>query len=415
MTGELEKEQAMLLQLRESLKVYHSLKKKYEELMAEVHQLEAEKSNLAEQLKKATADPSTGCSAVIKRKLEKVELSLSRARRETLSHRQKYKLAEEQAKKCHMLERRISELKKAKITLVKKQKEAAARYKETTEAKTKELLTLKRKEKATEMKMSKLETEIQYHKNNLQKRRNYCTNLSEKLKQTESHLMKLLSMRQRDLVERTSISGNSRRTMTDSALDLSGQHDNKRSKTYAMSIEEFQSAKVMFDRMVCERVKQGHLQDQYEERVAVYSDAMRTVVSEVKLLTEARRNLGKDHVSEESMIAVQELEQSVADLELTLELLGSELEEMRSNMPQDVESARLDDNEGVKNMISSMSAQVLRIMLTETFSKLVQTEVRFSSPVEVMARSLALPEFSHCFRLIAKITLKVPIAKMQLC
>jgi hypothetical protein len=67
-------------------------------------------------------------------------------------------------------------LKQAKITLVKKQKEVSARHKETTEAKTKELLALRQKEKAPEMRMSKLKTEMQHRRSNLEKGRSIAQN-----------------------------------------------------------------------------------------------------------------------------------------------------------------------------------------------------------------------------------------------
>ena len=372
MDGELEQEETMLLQLREKLKVYHSLKTKYEELMAEVQQLEVEKAGLADQLEKAKADPSTGNSAAIKRQLERVELSLSRARRETLSHRQKYRTAEDQAKKCRVLERKIGELKQAKISLVKKQKEAAARYKETTERKTKELLALRRKEKASDLRMSKLNTEIQHHKSNLEKRKRYCIKLSEKLKQTEAHLTKLLSMRQRDLLDRTSsVYGGGKKGIHDAGE----RQDNQNSKSFNPSEEELNSQKYIFNKLIMKKVNQALLQHQYDERVAVYSDTMRLVISEVKLLASARQKF-EDEGSEESKSALHDLEANVGDLEVKLELLGSEVNEIRSKMPQYSENSIRDNDEGIRNLIQSMSNKALRTFTMDLFSKLVNSEVR---------------------------------------
>ncbi|KAI2493787.1 hypothetical protein MHU86_20750 [Fragilaria crotonensis] len=74
--GELDEQEALLLQLRDSLKVYHNMKEKYQMLMAEVQQLEVEKLSLADQLEKVSVDPTKGCSLAIKKKLERVEASL---------------------------------------------------------------------------------------------------------------------------------------------------------------------------------------------------------------------------------------------------------------------------------------------------------------------------------------------------
>lgn len=371
MNGELQKEETLLLQLRESLKAYHSLKQKYEELMAEVQQLEAEKESLASQLDKATVDPSTGCSAAIKRQLEKVELSLNRARRETLTHRQKYKEAENQARRCQVLERKIADLKQAKITLLKKQKETAARYKDVTEAKTKELLALKRKEKAADVRLSKMKIEIQHHKTNLEKRRQYCAKLTDKLKQTEAHLMKLLSMRQRDLLERASLVGNNASTSSLECLHESEEMVIKSTET--LSSEDLKAIQFISERMVSDRIEQALMLTQYKERVAEYSETMRLIVANVKTLQESKQKLdsGCEESSDES---ISELKETVAELELKLELLGTEVREMEALLPN--EGRQLREEETVKKLMSKLPAFALRKMLFDGFIKLVESEVR---------------------------------------
>ena len=374
MVGELERQESMLLQLRENLKVYHNLKDKYEALMGEVQQLESEKIDLAKQLEKATTDPSAGCSAAIKRKLEMVELSLSRAKSETKKHREKYRKAEEQAKKCQTLERKISDLKQAKVVLIKKQKEAASRYREFTENKTKELLALKRKERVTGQKMSKLETEIQHHKNNLGKRKAYCDRLAAKLKQTESHLMKLLSMRRKELGQRTSLSGPTRnRRRTTSFSDPNSIAHNELHEGQVASSEDIKSMKFILFKMVGDKVNQASLKQEYEDRVASYSNVVRQLVTEMKQLEEVRSN--KQETMEYKATAASH-EESVADLELKLELISSELEDLRSKMPPNDDSTQMDGDEAVKKLMASMTAPQLRALLMETFTKYSDSEVR---------------------------------------
>lgn len=118
-----------------------------------------------------------------------------------------YRKAEQEAQKCKALERKITDLKHGRVALMKKQKEAANRHKEYTDAKTREIMAFKRKERSSDKQMSKLQSEIHIHKNNLDKRKQYCNKLSQKLQQTESHLMKLLSMRNREFRDRTSTIG----------------------------------------------------------------------------------------------------------------------------------------------------------------------------------------------------------------
>lgn len=404
MDGELQKEEALLLHLRESLKAYHSLKQKYEELLAEVQQLEMEKESLASKLEKATADPTAGNSAAIKRQLERVELSLSRARRETLTHRQKYKEAEDQARRCQVLERKITDLKHAKTNLLKKQKETAAKYKELSEAKTKELLTLRRKEKAADMRLSKMKTEIQHHKSNLEKRKHYCTKLSDKLKQTEAHLMKLLSIRQRDLVERASLIGGKGLPMDTLHEDDESAKRNRDIKSENLCSEDLKSIRFISDKMVSEKIDHAVLLARYKERVAEYSETMRLVVANVKALKEKDEAMDSEEGDSETQDSLEDIKEAVADLELRLELLGTEVKEMESLLPD--EAKQLRDEEAVKKLMTKLPALALRKMLFESFTKLVEAEVNQTDswwcPTISEPSVLTLPLFAIFVRLTGK-------------
>ena len=371
MEGELRKEETLLLQLRENLKAYHSLKQKYEELLAEVQQLEVEKDGLAKQLENASADPSIGNSVAIKKQLEKVELNLIRARRETSTHRQKYKAAEDQARRCQVLERKISTLKQAKLSLIKKQKETTARYKEVTDAKTKELLALKRKEKAADLRLSKMKTEILRHKTILERRKQYCTTLTDKLKQTETHLMKLLSMRQRDFTERTNTVG----TIGMSTLNASDTEDIVRfpgHESEHLSHEDLKSIEFISDKMISEKIEAAVSSAHYRQLVATYSETMRLVIDNVKLL-QGRQASGEvgDGGADESK---DEIRETVAELELKLDLLGEDIREMESLLPNENREAR--DEEAVTKLMSQLSAMAYRKMLLDCFSRIVKVEVR---------------------------------------
>jgi len=379
MDGELEKQESMLLQLRDSLKVYHGLKGKYEELMEEVQQLESEKSSLAKQLDRAVSDPTIGCSAAIKKKLERVEMNLSRARRDTQNHRQKHRLAEDQARKCKVLERKVTELKHVKLSLQKKQKEEAAHYKKMTDAKTQELLALKRKAKTADKKMSKLENELNIQKKNVGKQKRYCTKISEKLKKTESHLTKLVAMRQRDLVKRSGAS------VAERPSDMQRFSGRRYTTTIAipethstpLSDEEIKATKYIFDRMVFDKVKQARLKNKYEDLVATYSETMRNIVSEVKLLKETRgKSLDGECISVETSMMIKDLQENIVDMEFKLELLDSELQDISAQMPENIVSSEEDIDDAVATMMKGMSTSALQSILLETFSKFVEAEVR---------------------------------------
>ena len=377
--GEIEEQETMLLQLRESLKVYHTLKVKYEVLMGEVQQLEAEKKSLAEQLETAAVDPSKGCSLAIKKKLEKVEVSLARARSETRKHQQKYRKAEQQAQKSKVLERKIVELKKAKVDMIKKQKESAARHREYTETKTREIMALKRKERTAGQKVSKLEAEIRIHKNNLEKRKDYCTKLSSKLKQTESHLMKLLTMRKKELHHRSGLSTqtlahgrNSRAPAPRGIL----RNQTSPTEAFAPASSETKSILFLLDKTIAELVSKSQTKERYEKRVAEYSDAMRDLIAEVNLLNEAKRKVEEaddDGKTEE----MRSREQNVEDLELKLELIGSELETLKFHLPPSdgASSLLLDNDAEITKVLGNADAPKLRIVFKEVISKLAGCEV----------------------------------------
>ena len=381
--GELEEKEAMLLQIRESLKVYHQIKDKYEALMGEVQQLESEKTSLAEQLEKATADPSKGCSDTIKKKLEKVEISLARARNETRKHQQMYRKAEQEAQKSKALERKITELKHAKASLIKKQKESAMRHREYTEAKTREIMALKRKERTAGQKLSKLEAEINIHKKNLEKRKEYCDKLNGKLKQTESHLMKLLTMRKKELSHRTEIPTPYHKRKA-RALPTNTRNPTTIIHTFAPSSDETKSILFLLDKAVASEVSKFQTKRRYEERVAEYSDVMRDMITEVRLLNEARK---KAHGSNECDLddEVRFREQNVEDLELKLELVGSDLECLKAKLPVVDEpsskeggvsdSMLLENDESIVKILESIDAPKLRTVFREVISKLTDSEV----------------------------------------
>lgn len=365
--AELEEKEGLLLQLRDSLKVYHNLKEKYEILVTEIQQLEVEKTSLAAQLEKAKVDPTKGCSLAIKKKLEKVEANLARARNETRKHQKKYREAEQEAQKCKALERKITDLKHSKSALIKKQRQSEARHRAFEEGKRKEIIALKRKEKSTGRKMTKLLSEVQMHKTNLEKRKALCDKLAAQKKQTEAHLMKLLSMRKRELHERTSaVNGVRQKTMQDEGQSLP-------SDSFATSTNEVSSMTFVLDRMINDHVQKTQLQSQYEQRVSDYGDIMRSMVEEVKSLEQLRkqRNSGLEKTSKEKKL--EEQEQIIEDLDVRLEVANSDVESLREK----IESVGSNDIEQeAKTTLGKVSAPVARSVLWQFVDKQKDSLVR---------------------------------------
>lgn len=363
--GELAEQESMLLQLRDSLRVYHNIKNKYEILMAEVQQLETEKSQLASQLEKATADPSQGCSSAIQKQLDKVEKSLARARDETRKHREQYRKLEREAQKCQVLERKIAELKNGKAAMIKKQRDAAARHREFTEAKTREIMALKRKERNTEKKVSKLQTEVQIHKRNLEKRQQFITKLNDKLKQTETHLMKLLSTRQRNLQDRMSIIHHRSSIGTRSSmLPIDGE------AYLPTSSSEVKSASLLLNRFVEEKVSNFQMEKIYQRRVDEYADAMKDMVAAVEELRLLRNQTTPDpHTLTETL-------QAVEDAELKVELIGADVESLRDQMKDKEDLEKMEHN--ISKVMGTQPVSVLRTILIGLVDQHISSEVRLN-------------------------------------
>jgi hypothetical protein len=343
--GELDEQEALLLQLKESLKVYHNMKEKFQILMAEVQQLEMEKTSLVDQLQKTSVDPTKGCSLAITKKLERVEASLVRARSETRKHQQKYREAEQEAQRCKALERKITQLKQDKVAMIKKQKEATARHREFTEQKTKELLVLKKKERTAGIKVSKLQSQIQTHKNDIAKRKAYSDKVTSKLKETEGHLMRLLSLRSRELQNRNTSPGRRQ------SIRLPRPEDG-----FVRNSQELDSMKFLLNRLIIDRVTLEQTRVQYEDRVADFTEVMGKLAEEVRVLDNFVP--GSDDLIEQ--------EQVVEDLELKLEIISGDLEELRAKVgsPDDTDEESNFASKA-KETIGTLSAPILRTLLLD--------------------------------------------------
>ena len=375
MEGEIEAQEGRLLQLRERLEVYHNMKDKYERLMCEVHSLESEKHALAEELEKAQVDPTKGCSVAIKRKLEKVEESLARARSETRKHQQMYRQAEQEAQKCKVLERKVYDLKHAKVALVKKQREDAARHKEVTNEKTREIQTLKRKEKNADKKISKMEAECQKYKANMERSRSNCEKLSDKLKQTESHLMRLLTKRRNDLNR----NANSARRSKIASCDLDGMNE------FASVSEEVNSIKFLLEKTVSDRVTLSQNIQAYETKVVEHGKLMQSIAQELKRLNKRKRDyhaLDSDR-TDIALGEIKECEDTVQDLQLKIELVENDLDQLREKFPL-LEDGVLEDepnnqltteNGPALKLISKLEGPVLRTLLWNFLESYVNSEV----------------------------------------
>ncbi len=375
--GELEEQESLLLQLKDNLKAYHNMKERFEAMMIEVQALESEKISIAKELERVQQDPSKGCSKAIKKRLEKVEANLSRARSDAKKHQQMYRKAEQQAQKVSTLQSKIENLKHGKVTLMKKQREAAAKHKEITDKKSREIMALKKKERKDGHKLSKLESEVQKHKKHLQKRAEFCDKLSEKLKQTETHLMKVLSQRKKDFQERTKKAQKLKNQVPEK------KNDGVVSTSFAPESEELSSLKFLIEKIIADRAAGVLLNKKYEAKVAEYSDLMRSMVAEMKVLKDARSALRSCNEEEKFLFGekVQECNQNIEDLELKLEVVGNDLESIRSRLPSCSEEEGGENSMSFKfesdamKMVANLSAPITKTLLWDILETTTKIEV----------------------------------------
>ena len=259
------------------------------------------------------------------------------------------------------------------MNLLKKQKESAVKHREFTETKKREIIALKRKEQKSGQKMSKLEAECKKHKINLEKRKVYSDKLSGKLKQTETHLMKLLTMRKRDFTDR-----NRKPTVAHNNDTIKQSENVDKSDGFAMKTEEISSIKFLLEKMVSDIVANTQLKSRYEDRVEDYSRLMRELMSELKALQKEKSS--SSTINTETII---EREQTVEDIEIQIELVAADLEDLKVKLPCQDDTERTEEiNETQKseilaqNMISKINAPVLRTLLWELLSFTTKIEYK---------------------------------------
>jgi outer membrane murein-binding lipoprotein Lpp len=312
-----------------------------------------------------------------------VEKTLEKARCETRKQQQLCRKAEQDSHRCQALERKIHELKNGRAGMIKKQKEAATRHREYTETKTREVMALKRKGRIAEKNVSKLQHEVQLHKKNLEKRQIYIQKMNEKQKQTETHLMKLLAMRQRDLRRRTSmmaVPGCGRRSIVALQTIPESSHGSGLPGDFAPATsQEVQTLTFLLNDAVDQQIQAFKLKEQYENRMAEYSEAMRQMVVAVKAMGDVKRNGSSSTHGEAEM---DDLENTVEELELKVELIGSDLESLRAQLPHDDEdedgrdSGQADEKETtVARLVKDKPAAIVRTLLLDVVGKCCESMV----------------------------------------
>jgi hypothetical protein len=388
MEGEIVAQENRLLQLRENLKVYRSMKDKYEQLMCDVHSLESEKLALARELDQAQVDPTKGCSTAIKKKLKTVEENLARARSESRKHQQMYRQAEQEVQKCKALERKIQELKHGKVNLIKKQKDAAAKHKEFTIQKTREIHALKRKERTADKKISEMESEVHKYKSNLERSRSQCEKLSDKLKQTETHLMRLLTKRRTDISHNARSSHQSRVNSNPLQRDLEGMEQ------FAPVNEEMNSLKFLLEKTVADRVSFTQTKEAYTTKVIEHGELMQLLAKESKVINTWKREYNNTDpntsVVEDVLFEIKEHEDTVQQLQLKLELVENDLDQLRSKFPS-VEEDTSDEETRIGNgsalkMIAKLDGPVLRTLLWNLLDSYFSSELQRRNAKDILLR-----------------------------
>mmetsp|Transcript_26065 Transcript_26065/g.51887 ORF Transcript_26065/g.51887 Transcript_26065/m.51887 type:complete len:1028 (-) Transcript_26065:116-3199(-) len=388
MQGEIDAQEERLIQLRENLRSYNDMKEKYDRLLSVVQSLESEKQALMEQLEKVQNDPTKGCSITIKKQLEDVKANLARARSETRKQQQLYRQAEQEAQKCKVLERKIQEMKAAKVVLIRKQKEEKAKHKEFTNTKTQEIRVLKRKEKNAEKKISKMEAECQRYKANLERQKTQCNKLSDKLKETESHLTRLLTKRRHDL-NRNTYGYSTRRPKR---VSRNGMEE---SEEFAPASEEVDSIKFLLEKTIADKVSLSQNSYVYESKVVEHGSLLQSTAREMTKLNMLKsNNVNYSYNTAAITSEIKEHEDTVQELQLKIDLIENDLEQLRKKFPsieekvfgEESSDQVFSEDEPSIEIISKLQAPVLRSLLWNFLELHYTLELERRSMKDTLAR-----------------------------
>ncbi len=366
--NEIETHEDRLLQLKEHLKGYHNMKEKYNNLLREVENLEAEKLSLAKQLEQAQVDPTKGCSVTIKKQLDRIKSNLERARSESRRHQQLYRKAEKEAQKCKVLERKISEAKITKMHLMKKQKEDAKKQQEFTKTKTREIQRLRLQERTATKEVSKLKSENQRLKANLKRSKERCEKLLEKSKQTELSLARVLANRAKG-------NGTPRNgTPRNSDIDCMGQ--------FAPMTEELGSLSFVLEKTLEKKVSMSRNKQLYDEKIAECERLEQSISAEVELLN-GKKMLCKKFGSnppEDVICEVSDCQNNIQELSLKIELLENDIGQIRENYPsvEDEDDGcvdAFDTQDSALMVLSKQSGPTLRTLIVNLLTSCHDSEL----------------------------------------
>eukprot|EP00986_Skeletonema_menzelii_P003721 scaffold1185_cov143-Skeletonema_menzelii.AAC.15 len=370
--NEIETNEDRLLQLKEHLMGYHNMKEKYDNLLREVENLEAEKLSLAKQLEQAQVDPTKGCSVTIKKQLDHIKSSLERARSESRKHQQLYRKAEKEAQKCKVLERKISEAKTTKINLIKKQKEDANKQKEFTKTKTREIQKLRLQERMAMKEVSKLKSENQRLKANLKRSKARCEKLVEQSKQAELSLARVLTNRSK---------GNG----TPRNGDIDGQ--------FASMTEELSSLSFVLEKTLENKVDISRNKQIYDEKVAERERLGQSMSAEIELLNAKKMQCEEcgSETPEDLICEVRDCQDNIQDLSLKIELLENDIELIRENHPSVEDNYgstdAFDAQDSALMVLSKQSGPALRTLIVKLLTSCHDSELGRRNLLDSKARN----------------------------
>lgn len=197
----------LLLKLRSRMRHYHTMRQRYERLLDNVREVEAEKENLLMQLNvlgekteaSAAAERQHATEAVqrARSKLVEVESELVRLRRQQSQQKSMMKFAEREARRVSQLERDLESLRAAKIKLQRKQKDDATRHRQWMADKNREIVALRKNERKRVRQISQLQLESRRQQLLIGRRNQVVANTTAKLQAAKKALYQALQRRQK--------------------------------------------------------------------------------------------------------------------------------------------------------------------------------------------------------------------------
>ena len=322
----LEKE-SILVKLMDTVKGFGVIKRDYERLVAEIGELEVERSSLEVELEKARCgNKATGPQLDgLKARYEKVKQELEHSKGEKRLKESAYKLMQKESKSCESLKNEIQKLKEGKVALIKQQKAASQQLIQLKKENQTSAIQSKRVEAEKAKQVSSLRSELTKKERVLGQRDREINRVCSKLRACEEHITQLLKMNR----GKTKHGGSSNKSPA--AVPAAAV-------TFSMSAEEeahLTSSKKLLYNLLNDKILHSTAREQYERKTKVLetlNEELADHLAEMGSCLERLESSDGGQSNEKMKTMIASCETNVDRITGELELLTTDLEDISTRL-----------------------------------------------------------------------------------